>query len=226
MYLSRLELNPRSREARRDVGSAYDLHRTIITRGFPGGVDAGERVLFRLDAMRENGRTRMMLLVQSMFSEPDWGSLPEDYCLRIDGPRRFVPALMTGVHLSFRLLANPIARSRTGERSTGVDGSRGHARFHRRCLLNEEEQRAWIMRKGERGGFRPLFTVLTPSAGPGGQAGTISHERKRSIPHVGVRYDGVLEVTDPAVFLETLQSGIGSAKAFGYGLLSIARFNG
>jgi CRISPR system Cascade subunit CasE len=38
-----------------------------------------------------------------------------------------------------------------------------------------------------------------------------------------VRYDGLLEVTDPVKFLETLRAGIGSAKGFGFGLLSLAR---
>jgi CRISPR system Cascade subunit CasE len=37
-----------------------------------------------------------------------------------------------------------------------------------------------------------------------------------------VRYEGVLEVTNPNGFQKVLTSGIGPAKAFGFGLLSIA----
>jgi len=37
-----------------------------------------------------------------------------------------------------------------------------------------------------------------------------------------VRYDGLLEVLDEERFRESLLSGIGPAKAFGFGLLSIA----
>lgn len=37
-----------------------------------------------------------------------------------------------------------------------------------------------------------------------------------------VRFDGLLKVTDVDVFYSTLRSGIGSAKGFGFGLLSIA----
>jgi CRISPR system Cascade subunit CasE len=37
-----------------------------------------------------------------------------------------------------------------------------------------------------------------------------------------VRYDGTLAVTDPALFRETIIRGIGSGKAFGFGLLSVA----
>ena len=43
------------------------------------------------------------------------------------------------------------------------------------------------------------------------------------LTHVAVRFDGLLEVTDPVKFLETLRAGIGSAKGFGFGLLSLAR---
>lgn len=43
------------------------------------------------------------------------------------------------------------------------------------------------------------------------------------MPMLSVRLDGVLRVTDPDLFLKTLQSAIGSGKAFGFGLLSMAR---
>jgi CRISPR system Cascade subunit CasE len=36
-----------------------------------------------------------------------------------------------------------------------------------------------------------------------------------------VRFEGLLEVTDPGLFLEMLQDGVGSAKGFGFGLLSL-----
>ncbi len=40
--------------------------------------------------------------------------------------------------------------------------------------------------------------------------------------HSAVEFEGVLTVTDPAKFHETFTRGIGSAKAFGFGLLVIA----
>jgi CRISPR system Cascade subunit CasE len=38
-----------------------------------------------------------------------------------------------------------------------------------------------------------------------------------------VRFDGVLRVTDAARLVEAVRSGIGPAKAFGFGLLSLRR---
>ena len=49
MYLSRLTLDPRQPQARRDLGDAYDMHRTL-TRAF--ALDATTlppRFLWRLD---------------------------------------------------------------------------------------------------------------------------------------------------------------------------------
>ena len=47
-------------------------------------------------------------------------------------------------------------------------------------------------------------------------------EGHRDGEFLAVRFDGLLAVTDPALFRNTLQTGIGSAKAFGFGLLSLA----
>jgi CRISPR system Cascade subunit CasE len=38
-----------------------------------------------------------------------------------------------------------------------------------------------------------------------------------------VRYDGLLRITDPDAFRETLIRGIGPAKAFGCGLMLVKR---
>jgi CRISPR system Cascade subunit CasE len=48
-------------------------------------------------------------------------------------------------------------------------------------------------------------------------------ERKRSqLTFVSVLFEGRLRVTDPGKFRATLERGVGSAKAYGFGLLSIA----
>ena len=43
---------------------------------------------------------------------------------------------------------------------------------------------------------------------------------------VAVRFEGVLEVTDPTAFCKTVENGIGSGKGFGFGLLSVAPLGG
>jgi CRISPR system Cascade subunit CasE len=200
MYLSELYLNPRSRDARRDLGAPYEIHRTI-TRAFPDGEPEGNRLLFRVD---EKGG---IVLVQSSTAEPDWTHLPEDYCRLVRGPKPVAPDVAAGALYAFRLHANPTVK-RQGKRLG---------------LAREEEQIAWLRRKGESGGFMLLHAVAAPYQLGGQWHGAPSHEHKASIPHLGVRFDGVLRATDPATLLGTIASGIGSAKSFGFGLLTLAR---
>jgi hypothetical protein len=62
-----------------------------------------------------------------------------------------------------------------------------------------------------------LLSVPLSACGPTRPSG-----RRQRISDL-VRFDGVLVVTDPALFRETVANGIGSGKAFGFGLLSLAR---
>ena len=198
MYLSELHLNPRSRAARRDLGSPYEIHRTI-KRAFPDGEPEGNRLLFRVDGG--------VVLVQSSMAEPDWTHLPEDYCALVRGPKPIAPGLARGELYAFRLHVNTTVK-RQGKRFG---------------LVHEEEQIAWLRRKGERGGFTLLHAVTASHQLGDRWSGAPSHEHKTSIPHLAVRFDGVLRATDPAALLGALEQGIGSAKGFGFGLLTLAR---
>lgn len=86
LYLSRLLLNPRSRDLRRDLGNCHELHRTIL-RALPQIEDneakARERfgVLHRLKI--DQRQQKLTLLVQS-FLKPDWSRLSSDYLLLTD----------------------------------------------------------------------------------------------------------------------------------------------
>lgn len=237
IYLSRLIINLDSRAVRRDLADCQALHRTIM-RAFPtvteGSEGARERfgVLFRLEEGRRTGAPPS-LLVQSRI-EPDWAGLPEGYlletadapvnpaCKRVD--ERY-GALAPGAVLRFRLRANP---TRKVETKSGPDGARRNGR--RIGLRNEAERIAWLQRKGETGGFR-LRAVRGQPLVANAQTGleTVTGSRARaggSTAHLtfeAVLFEGILEVTDPDCFLKTLAEGIGPAKAYGFGLLSIAR---
>jgi CRISPR system Cascade subunit CasE len=205
MYLSRLSLDPRSRQARRDLAEPYELHRTLL-RAFPGAAAGGPgRVLYRPEYARDTGLTAV--LVQSP-GRPAWDALPEDYLREAPACRSVEPAFAPGRSLPFRLRANPSAkRRREGQRQGRREG-----------LLTEDLQRAWLEAKAAAGGFRVLAALIVPEGfahghkgGPGGQ----------DLTHLAVRFDGRLTVTDPAAFRRTLEAGVGSGKGFGFGLLSV-----
>jgi len=211
MYLSRLRLNHRSRQVVVDTGNSYELHRTIM-RAFPDVSEGGPgRVLYRLDLSRESGD--VVLLVQSE-KEPDWSCLQqrEDYLLR--GPEvrgDYPPLFRAGQLLLFRLRANPTRRDNETGKRQGV--------------LTEEKQREWLLRKGQKGGFQPLSVTVIDEGFKRDNVDRTETDRQR-LNHLSVRFDGVLRVTDPQAFHRAIIAGVGSAKAFGFGLLSVAPFRG
>jgi len=208
LYLSRLLLNPRSRQVQAELRDPYQMHRTLCKAFGDGPGELGaSRCLFRVE---EGCASVVPVLVQSL-ALPDWGRLTvsEGY-LGVEAEwKAFAPTFVGGQRLRFRLRANPTLR-----RSEAV------AKMGKRIgVYGEGAQRAWLARKGEAGGFAVVDCRVI-------DGGHVVCRRGGDGPpqrHLCVTYDGLLEVTDPDRFLSALASGIGSAKAFGFGLLSVAR---
>src|SRR5688572_4957040 len=85
MYLSRLTLNPRSRQARHDLGDCQQLHRRVMTL-FPatsnGAARAELAILYRVETDPRSGLSSLM--IQSRVS-PSWPGLPPGYALDTGG---------------------------------------------------------------------------------------------------------------------------------------------
>ena len=230
MYLSRLVLDPRSREAGRDLGDVHQMHRTVMS-AFPQvkeqvGARADLAVLHRLDIDQRG--SNVTLLVQSG-EEPDWGCLPEGYLFNLDRDGQnpatktlsnSLEALRKGQVLRFRLRANPTKRIDT---KSGPDGQRRNGR--RVDLRTETQQVEWLSRRADQAGFR-LVPVYPGSNAPAVRVGASEKLRgrtaRRLVTLAGVVFEGLLEVTDPDNLRLAIKEGIGPGKAFGCGLLSLA----
>lgn len=221
MYLSRLILNPRSRQVRSELARPYEMHRTLL-QAFPQGDVHVERtaedaigLLYRLDEDARSGD--LHLLVQSQ-QPPQWAFLAERNYLQsvADNPatREVSLHVQTGQMLAFRLRANPTRRLSAGK------GNKGK----RVGIYKEKEQEAWLQRKGEQHGFSVLQVQISreemikrADAIPDTVGN--AHDLKLS----SVQFDGILQVVDAERFVQAIGAGIGSGKAFGFGLLSVAR---
>ena len=238
MYLSRLLLNPRSRAVWRDLADCQQMHRTIMS-AFPQAVNGTAArvfhgVLYR--AERRFAPGQLAVLVQSV-AQQDWSSLPGNYlgtgeesnpaCKQIGGA---LDRITTGQVLAFRLSANPTRKIDT---KTGPDGRRRHGR---RVELNrEEDQVAWLRRKAEACGFTLLSVESKPNV-PNVRAmenakvsGSKVRESAGDLPRLtfgSVQFEGLLKVTDSDRFRQSIEQGVGPAKAYGFGLLSIAPAGG
>ncbi|MHB8771120.1 MAG: type I-E CRISPR-associated protein Cas6/Cse3/CasE [Syntrophales bacterium] len=223
MFLSRIHLDPRCREARRDLANPYELHSTLC-RAFTESdrkCPEGE-FLWRLEPetdLRECPRPR--ILVQSR-SLPVWprigvkGWLADDPDPGIDLNNRLkLDALKIGQRFRLRLRANPCV-TRDGKRQG---------------LLKTTDQESWLARKGQLHGFSlPQLASFDLSESSDKRLDImISQEQmlrsKRrdgiEIKLYSVLYDGILTVSDPDSFRAALQTGVGHGKAMGLGLLSV-----
>lgn len=215
LYLSRLFLNPRDRQASNDLRSAYSLHQTLRwalpnAGEVPGPLPEGERLLWRDDGPQG-------LLVQSV-SRPDWDAIAArspDYFQAEPHVKPFdLSGIQAGQTLAFRLRANvTVNRWRVGQ-DRAAD-----PRTKREALRGAREQVEWLERQGERGGFSVVGADIA-------QSGNVRLYKARGGPPMtffAVTFEGLLLVEDPAELAATVQRGIGKAKALGFGLLSLAR---
>lgn len=107
----------------------------------------------------------------------------------------------------FKLKANPTKRRPD-------DKTRSRKRFG---IYNDKELKEWIVRKAIQHGF-----VIDPDtlqiSKPTDQYFVRNQIRGK---HVSVDFNGLLKVSDRDVFIKAFKMGIGSAKAFGFGLLML-----
>lgn len=235
MYLSKLVLNARDYWVRRDLANCQELHRTLLSAF---DAEHGSRVetglLFRID---EGPRSAPVVIAQST-ARPDWQRLlsrsPQYLvdsssqgwqCKEVGEAYRL---LRPGSVLRFRLRANPTKR--LGKSAEGTQPAKVGKRV---ALLREEQRIAWLERKAEAGGFRlrtiqssesrVAATDVRPEADLTGWRTHDDSTGRAKLTFGSVLFEGVLEVTDADRFRATLAQGIGTGKAYGFGLLSIAR---
>jgi CRISPR system Cascade subunit CasE len=226
-WLARIDVDAETVRAE-GIWDSYAWHKKLWEGCFPGEPDAKRDFLTRIDPLEV--AFRLWVLAKRKPVCPKWCS-PDKFALN-----EIAASFLTHRYYAFDLRANPVKtivqRGSNGETLLRPDGKRTHGK--RVPLVKPEELRAWLINKGKvrcrdkvtgldvPGGFRivedkPL--EISPMIE--------SHFRKKGQTgyHGGVQFRGVLEVTDPKAFIETYQSGIGSAKGFGFGLMLLAPIN-
>ena len=220
MFLSRIHLDVRSKEARRDLANPYQLHSTLCRAFSPPDTKcpSGE-FLWRIEPETDAaGNPR--ILVQSR-KLPDWNGIGVKGWLAEADPavdlqeRLKLDTLKAGQRFRFRLRANPCV---TQNRK-------------RQGLLQLADQEKWLVRKGVQHGFAlpELCSFDLADTSEERVDVRISQEQMlrdkqhsdNSIRIFSVLYDGILSVSEPEKFKDVLQTGIGHGKVMGLGLLSV-----
>ncbi len=190
--------------AKRGLRDTYSWHQAVW-KAFPGHEGKPRNFLTRLDG-RGNG-FRLLILSPEIPTQPDW--CPGN-CWQT---KPIPPAYFTKSQYAFQLCANPTKKI-TKMNPDGSPTKNGK----RVPLSKRDELVTWIQHKGEQGGF--LVEEKTLRIIPRGR----EHFTKDGVRglHGAVEFQGTLTVIVPSKFYETFTRGLGSAKAFGFGLLMIA----
>lgn len=223
MFLTKMQINPRRRASRQLLASPQAMHAAVMA-GFanPQPTAAG-RLLWRVDA-HDTGR---VLLFVASPERPDFSHIAEDAgwpTTEAWQSRPYSPlldSLRAGQHWQFRLTANPV---RSGRRE-GWDDTKPLAH------VTTKQQEQWLLDRADKAGFR-----LAPRPGVDsvdgsdafdlavvGRSTTRFRRQGSTVTIARVTFEGHLEITDPESFRRCLTAGMGRAKAYGCGLLTIAR---
>lgn len=187
------------------IRDSYDWHQRVW-QAFKGRDGEMRDFLSRVDEVDD--AYRLLIVSATEPTKPDW--CPTDCFKTKEIPEDFFAA----GHFRFSLLVNPtkklVVRNELGERKKNG---------RRIPLTKREDLLAWIQRKAEAGGFGigdPNNLRTIPKHRSYFQKGATQGV------HYAVEFQGMLSITDPALFRATFTTGIGSAKAFGFGLLALA----
>lgn len=221
MFLTKIELDPARRLARKYLGSPQVMHAVIMkAAGSPPEAGTG-RVLWRVD---HGAVTSLYLLTPTV---PDCeqivaeAGVPGGQARSLDYSP-FLGRLEEGQVWAFRLTANP---SRAVPRGPGTRGKlQGH--------VTVEQQRKWLIDRAPGYGFellpagddeseslvtvvrrgRPVFGRYNPQQG-----------RREQVTINQTVYEGLMRVTSPEALRGALVEGMGRSKAYGCGLMTLAR---
>lgn len=224
-YLTRMYLNPRRRQTIRFLRDPQALH-AAVESAFPPRGDFS-RTLWRLDA---DGDERKLLILSA--EPPSLEHLQEQagWANEITWESRPYGSLLSrltrGQQYAFRLTANPVhsVLLPTGKRK-------------RLAHVSVPYQLMWLAQRAEQIGVRFLdedgrtTEPLADRRAPGGGLTSVlvSHREtlhfRRGAQQVTIaraRFEGSLEVVDVERLRDALTQGVGKAKAYGCGLLTLA----
>jgi CRISPR system Cascade subunit CasE len=188
---------------------SYAWHQRIWQM-FPGRDGEARDFLTRLDGL--DGGFRLLVISAQQPARPDW--CPEPAWQSKAVPDTFFE------HEAFRfsLIANPTRKVKSDKNAK--NGRRVPITHREDRVVGDKAQTGlltWLRRKGEQHGF------------------TFEDDQVRTLPkprqwflkkgaagvHSATEFIGLIRVTDPAKFRTAVTGGIGTAKAFGFGMLCL-----
>lgn len=215
-FFTRIEINPRRRASARVLASPHRLHGAVGTCFPPSRRPT--RPLWRVD---HTPAGTVLYLVSDVAPDPT-GFVEEHGWPAAGGwqTRDYTPvlhAVRDGAAFEFRVAVNPV-RNVT---APGPDGEPGRGRGIRMAHVTAAQQAAWFASRSSDWGFSvgdpdaPTFRIV--------ERRVLEFPRGGATVTIGMAViEGTLTVTQPDDLRARLLDGIGPAKAYGCGLLTLA----
>lgn len=214
-FLTQMTINPARRGARRLLASPQAMHAAVL-HGYP--VDDPGRVLWRVD---RSARHRVLLYVVGP-TEPDLTHLveqagwPTTETWRTTDYTPYLSRLDRGQGWRYRLTANPVSSVSAGP------GRRGTVKPH----VTAAQQEKWLMDRAPSWGFELVGEGAVAVSARGhdafGRRDGEGRQRPDRVTITRAQFDGVLHIVDADVLRASLTAGMGRAKAYGCGLMTLA----
>jgi CRISPR system Cascade subunit CasE len=204
MYLSRIKIDTRKKSVIKLFSSPEVIHASVEAAF---GIEDHTRKLWRLDYLY--GKPCILLL---SVNKPDLKKFIEQFGFsgtpqetrNYDG---LLSSLAKEQVYRFRLTANPVHAVAVKEQD------RGKVMPH----ITAAQQADWLTQRAEKNGFSLLQCMIV-------------ERTKKRFAHHGrpvifskITYEGILKIEDVVTFKQALINGIGREKAYGCGLLTLAK---
>lgn len=212
-YFTRLFINPTRRGAQKLLSSPQAMH-SAVEHGFPPEANQGEgRILWRLDHDPASHRHALFVVspdkpdFSGLVEQAGWATSPAESA-QYGG---LLDNLYTRQKWGFKACVNPTKKTR-----------------HRKVvpIHGVEDQTEWLSRKLGTNGFSasPDEMAVVDSEVLNFGRRTGGHHRRVRIDTATIR--GVLTIDDPEAARSTLINGIGRARAYGCGLITLVPIKG
>jgi len=187
----------------------YELHRALW-RLFPRRPHDERDFLYRVERLQTGVGADVLL--QSQQKPVAVADGP-----RLLAERAYSLTFKNGQRLRFHLRANPVKTVKDESKGQKTRKGKTYTKTVRVPLIKEEQRLAWLAKKFE--GIAVTDSVIMQPEIP---LYFRKSKEQRSGKIQTVCFDGLLTVQDAQVFVDLIKNGIGPAKSFGCGLLSIA----
>ena len=208
MYMSRVKIDTRLHSSRQALANLNRLHAMVA--GCFDEVAEAQRPLWRIDTL---GDSTYLLLVSS--EVPNFDTLLHQISSNNDAETvvrdydSFLSSLHDDEKLRFRITANPVHSVAWRDKDAGRGKVYGH--------VTVDQQKDWLVNRARKNGFAlQSFDIVS--------RGVKKFQRQGKTVTLSVAtYEGLLHVDDVETLRNALMNGVGRAKAYGCGLLTVAK---